>query len=79
MVIRSKAGSILGIIGSKPPHMQKDEERKQPLKYEDMFIDIGAKSKEEALKMVTAIKGMDTIHINIMRANKPESLEYFIK
>ena len=48
----------------------------------DTLIDIDGHEisrPEEALKMVTAIKGMDTIRINIVRNNKPESLEYFIK
>lgn len=50
VIIKAKKGDCLGIIGSKPPHLQKDDERKQPIKYEDMFIDIGAKSKQEAEK-----------------------------
>ena len=52
VVIKSKSGDVHGVIGAKPPHLQKDEERKHPLKYEDMYIDIGAKSKEEALKRI---------------------------
>jgi endoglucanase len=53
VVIKTKSGDITGIIGSKPPHLSKEEERKQPVKYEDMFIDIGAKSREEALARVS--------------------------
>jgi len=48
----------------------------------DILIDINGheiSNPEEALKMVTAIKGMDNVQINIIRGNKPESLEYFIK
>ncbi len=52
VVIKSKPGDVFGIIGSKPPHMQKDEERKLPIKYEDMFIDIGCKTKEAAEKKI---------------------------
>ncbi|MDD5354172.1 MAG: M42 family metallopeptidase [bacterium] len=51
VVIKARE-DVFGIIGSKPPHLQKDEERKSPLKYEDMFIDIGSTSKEEAEKRV---------------------------
>ncbi|KXG74234.1 putative aminopeptidase YsdC [Fervidicola ferrireducens] len=32
---------ILGVIGSKPPHIQEPEERNKALKSEDMFIDTG--------------------------------------
>ncbi|MFA5143451.1 MAG: M42 family metallopeptidase [Candidatus Omnitrophota bacterium] len=52
VVIKSKRGGRLGIIGTKPPHLQKEEDRKSPLRYEDMFIDIGAKSRAEAEKYV---------------------------
>ncbi|MFA6129953.1 MAG: M42 family metallopeptidase [Candidatus Omnitrophota bacterium] len=52
VIVKAKKGDCLGIIGAKPPHLQKDEERKKPLKYEDMFIDIGCSSKEEAEKKV---------------------------
>ncbi len=48
VIVKAKKADRLGIIGTKPPHLQKEEERKHPLKYEDMFIDIGCKSKEEA-------------------------------
>lgn len=53
VVIKAKAGNVFGVIGSKPPHLQKDEERKRPVNYEDMFIDIGAKTKEAAEKRVS--------------------------
>lgn len=52
VVIKGRKGDVLGVIGTKPPHLQKEEDRKRPLKYEDMFIDIGAKSRDEAMKRV---------------------------
>jgi len=52
VIVKAKKGDCVGIIGTKPPHLQKEEEKKQPLKYEDMFIDIGARSREDALKRV---------------------------
>ncbi|AKB77233.1 Tetrahedral aminopeptidase [Methanosarcina horonobensis HB-1 = JCM 15518] len=48
VMIHGKKGSIPGVIGSKPPHVMKDEDRKKPVKLEDMFIDIGAKDMEDA-------------------------------
>jgi len=53
VIVKAKKGDCLGIIGAKPPHLQKEEERKKPLKYEDMFIDIGCKNKEEAENKVS--------------------------
>ena len=42
---------IPGVVGSKPPHIQKEEERKKIVPYDEMFIDIGASSRENALAM----------------------------
>ena len=42
---------VYGVIGSKPPHRMKKEEREKVIKAEDMFIDIGAKSEEEVSKL----------------------------
>jgi len=41
-----------GVIGVKPVHLLKDEERRRVIKVEQMTIDIGAKSKKEAEKAV---------------------------
>jgi len=46
---------VYGVIGSKPPHRMKKEEREKVIKAEDMFIDIGAKSEEEVSKLGIAI------------------------
>jgi putative aminopeptidase FrvX len=40
-----------GVVGSKPPHVQKEEERKKIVTYDDMFIDIGAKNRDDAKAM----------------------------
>ncbi len=41
-----------GVLGVKAVHLQTKAERKNVIKAEDMYIDIGAKSKEEAQKKV---------------------------
>ena len=53
VTVHSSVGdAIVGVIGSKPPHVTKPEERNKVVKADDMFIDIGAKDKEDAEKMV---------------------------
>ena len=52
LVVKAKKGDVHGIIGAKPPHLQRDDEKNKPLKYDDMFIDIGSKSREDAEKRV---------------------------
>jgi len=46
--IRSARGRIFGVIGKKPIHLMKQEERNKVGKIEDFWIDIGAKDKKEA-------------------------------
>jgi endoglucanase len=48
VTIVTKKGDVTGVIGSKPPHILTPEARKKPVEIKDMFIDIGASSREEA-------------------------------
>lgn len=47
VVVHTKQGQCAGVIGSKPPHVQKEEERKKIVTYDELFVDIGAGSKED--------------------------------
>jgi len=51
-----------GVIGSAPPHILTDEERKKPIPIEKMFIDVGAASRQDALDMGFHIGDPLTIH-----------------
>jgi putative aminopeptidase FrvX len=51
VMVHTDKGQLHGIIGSKPPHIQKEEERRKVIAYDELFIDIGAGSMEEAKKM----------------------------
>jgi endoglucanase len=55
VVVHTKTVAYPGVIGSKPPHIQKEEERKKIISYDDLFIDIGAEGREDATKMGVAI------------------------
>lgn len=52
VIVKAKKGDVSGIIGSKPPHLQKDEERKKVIEHEEMFIDIGVKDDKDAKKRI---------------------------
>ncbi len=43
---------IPGVIGAKAIHLQQKEEQKKPIPLNKLYIDIGAKNKEEAEKLV---------------------------
>jgi endoglucanase len=42
LVIKTRKGDVLGVVGSKPPHELRDEDRKKVLEIKDMYIDVGA-------------------------------------
>lgn len=44
----TRKGELVGVVGSKPPHILPAEERNKVVQIKDMFIDIGAASEEEA-------------------------------
>lgn len=52
VTIRTKNGPVRGVLGKKAIHLLTEEERRKVVKLEDMWIDIGAASKEEASELV---------------------------
>ena len=48
VIIHADSGPIYGVIGSKPPHVMKPDDRKKPVEIKDMFVDAGCKDQEEA-------------------------------
>ncbi|MFN0017887.1 MAG: M42 family metallopeptidase [Pirellulaceae bacterium] len=52
MVIWTSGGPIPAVISRKPIHLLTDEERKQVVKLEDLWLDIGAKTKAEAAELI---------------------------
>ena len=52
LTVWGAGGPVLGIIARKPIHLLNEEERKQVPKIRDLWLDIGAKSKEEVLRVI---------------------------
>jgi endoglucanase len=52
LTVWSSKGPIQGVIARKPIHLLTDEERKQVPKTKDLWLDIAANNKDEALEMV---------------------------
>jgi len=50
VTVRTHKGDLIGVFGSKAPHILPPEERKKPVDKNDMFVDIGALSKQEAIE-----------------------------
>src|SRR5690625_4143800 len=57
--IMTEEGPIIGVIGSIPPHILTDKQRKKPMEVKNMLIDIGADDKEDVERI--GVKPGDTI------------------
>lgn len=52
VVLRTRDGKLLrGVVGLKPPHVAKPEELQKVPELRELFVDIGASSREEAEKL----------------------------
>jgi len=52
ILIATRGGLVPGVIGKKPIHLIKSDERDKASKVHDLWIDIGATNKKDALKRV---------------------------
>jgi len=52
VTVHSERGPIPGVVGRKAIHLMEQEERGKPLKLKQQWIDIGAKDRKDALKVV---------------------------
>ena len=51
VVKTSKGKKIIGVVGSKPPHFLPEAERARVMPIENMFVDVGATSRDEVAEM----------------------------
>jgi tetrahedral aminopeptidase len=50
--ILTRQGLVLGVVGRKPIHLLKEDDRKKGVEIVDLWIDIGAKNKADAASVV---------------------------
>ncbi len=71
VAVYTKKGDIYpGIVGSKPPHIQKEEERRKVLAFDDLFIDVGAENREAAAKMGISVGDPVAFDVKYVALNK---------
>ena len=70
VLVHTDKRSITGIIGSKPPHILKEEEKKKVIEADDLFIDVGAKDKQDAQKMGVRVGDAVSFDIKFTRVGK---------
>jgi putative aminopeptidase FrvX len=47
VIVHGSRGPVVGVIGCKPPHVMKEDERKKIIEARDMFVDVGCLSDKE--------------------------------
>lgn len=52
LIIHTKNGAVKAVAGNVAPHLMKDDKDPKPPKIHDLFLDIGASSREEAAGIV---------------------------
>ena len=72
--IITSGGKVPGVIGSTPPHFLTSKKREQLLELEDMYIDIGAASGEEASGMGVQIGDTIVPHAEFCELKNPDIL-----
>jgi len=68
VIVHTDKGSLTGVTGSKPVHIQTEAEKKKVIEADRLFIDVGARDKEEAEKMgvqVGDVVSFDTKFVRI--------------
>jgi endoglucanase len=48
ILLRGTRGDVKGLVGTKPPHLMREDERNKAVLMDDLFMDIGASSLEES-------------------------------
>jgi endoglucanase len=50
VLVKTRKGDAVGVVGSKPPHELRDEDRRKVIDIDDMHIDIGATRRFDVVK-----------------------------
>ncbi|MBC7082248.1 MAG: M42 family metallopeptidase [Firmicutes bacterium] len=74
VIVKTASGDVPGIIGSKPPHLLTEEERKKVVEKKEMFIDVGATSFEQATDEFGIRPGDPVIPVSSFEVFKNEKI-----
>ena len=64
LVIKTRKGDVLGVVGSKPPHELREEDRKKVLEVREMYLDVGAASDFDVKKRLDIRPGDPIVPIS---------------
>ncbi len=70
VLVHTRNGRKSGIIGSKPPHIMKEEEKKKVIQSDNLFIDVGASSEKDAQRMGVKIGDVVSFDTKFVKINR---------
>jgi putative aminopeptidase FrvX len=70
VLVHTDKGPFAGVIGTRPIHIQKEEERKKVMEADDLFIDVGAEDKKEAEKKGVHVGDVASFDTKFARVGK---------
>jgi putative aminopeptidase FrvX len=70
VTVLTEKTALPGVVGSKPPHIQKEEERKKIVSYDEMFIDVGAENRDDAKAMGVRVGDPVAFDVNYVKLGK---------
>jgi putative aminopeptidase FrvX len=65
--ILTRKGFVVGVIGKKPIHLMKPDEREKASKMTDLWIDVGAPDRDSALEMGIRVGDPGVIDVGMIR------------
>ena len=66
----SKDGPVIGVVGKKPIHLIKSEEKEKAVKLTDLWIDVGAGSRDEAAAMGIRVGDPGVVDTRLLEMGK---------
>jgi putative aminopeptidase FrvX len=72
--VLTERGKVPGIIGSRPPHFLSAAERDRVIKIDKMFVDVGARDKDEAIEFGIQIGDAIAPHCEFIPLSNPRLL-----
>lgn len=70
VIVHTDKEPIAGIVGSKPPHILEEEEKKKVIEADELFIDVGANDQKDAQKMGIRVGDAVSFDIKFTRGCK---------
>jgi endoglucanase len=69
-IVSCEGKTVEGVIGTHPPHIQKAADREKVIPVEEMFLDVGAASRQEVLEMSVQVGDPVVMHYPFRRIGK---------